>query len=272
MDYLRPDSLSQALAAVADGARVLAGGTDLYPQAGPRLKGPVVDLAALPGMSGITAGPQGLRIGACTSWTTIAEAALPPAARALQQAARQVRGRPVQNAGTIAGNLCNASPAADGVPPLLVLGAGVELVSAAGTRRLPLEDFLQGPRRVDLRPGELVAAVLLPQAGLEGNSAFGKLGARAHLVISIASAAVRLVLRDGRIEAAAVAVGACSPVPRRLPAVEAALRGPAEGAAARVDPAMVAAGLSPIGDVRATAGYRLRAAAELVRRAVEAAL
>lgn len=272
MDYLRPDSLSQALAAVAGGARVLAGGTDLYPGAGPRLKGPVVDLAALPGMAGIKAGPDGLRIGACTTWTAIAEADLPPAARALQQAALQVGGRQVQNAGTIAGNICNASPAADGVPPLLAMGAGVELASAAGTRRLALEDFLQGPRRVELRPGELVSAVLLPRAGLAGRSAFAKLGARAHLVISIASAAVRLEVSGRRIEAAAVAVGACSPVPRRLPAVEAALCGPMQGAAARVDPAAVAAALSPIGDVRATADYRLRAAAELVRRAVEDAL
>ncbi|NGM46578.1 xanthine dehydrogenase family protein subunit M [Rhodobacter sp. SGA-6-6] len=272
MDYLRPDSLEQALAAAAGGARVLAGGTDLYPLAGPRLKGPVMDLAALPGITGIAEGPEGLRIGACTSWTAIAEASLPPATRALQQAALQVGGRQVQNAGTIGGNLCNASPAADGVPPLLVLGAKVELASATGTRLLALEDFLLGPRRVDLRPGELLAAVLLPRAGLAGVSAFGKLGARAHLVISIASAAVRLEVSGGRIEAAAVAVGACSPVPRRLPSVEAALCGPVEGAAARVDPAAVAAALAPIDDVRASAAYRLRAAAELVRRAVEAAL
>ena len=272
MSYLRPRTLDEALTALAAGARVLAGGTDLYPAAGAQLAGPVVDLADMPGFAGITAGPQGLRIGAFTRWTAIAEADLPPATQALQQAARLVGGRQVQNAGTIGGNLCNASPAADGVPPLLVLGAEVELLSAQGMRRLPLSEFLLGPRKVALHPAELLAAVHLPQAGLAGRSAFEKLGARAHLVISIACVAVRLVVHGGRIVEAAAAVGSCSAVALRLPGVEAALCGPLAGAADRVDPAQVAAALSPINDIRATADYRRKAAAELLRRAVRAAL
>ncbi|GAB1363598.1 xanthine dehydrogenase family protein subunit M [Rhodobacter sp.] len=272
MDYLRPASLDQALAAVAGGARVLAGGTDLYPGAGARLPGPWVDLVTVPGMAGIASGPQGLRIGACTTWSEIAAADLPPAARGLQQAALQVGGRQVQNAGTIAGNLCNASPAADGVAPLLVLDAEVEIASAVGSRRLALHQFILGPRKVALQPGEVVLALHLPQSGLVGRSAFEKLGARAHLVISIVSVAVRLEVSDRRITAAAVAVGSCSPVARRLPDVEAALIGPVDQAARRVDPAAVAAGLAPIDDVRATAAYRQHAAAALVSRAVEGAL
>jgi CO/xanthine dehydrogenase FAD-binding subunit len=97
-----------------------------------------------------------------------------------------VGGRQVQNAGTIGGNLCNASPAADGVPPLLALEAEVELVSAAGSRRLRLAEFLLGPRRTALLPGEVLAAVLIPEAALAGGFGFVKLGARSHLVISIA--------------------------------------------------------------------------------------
>ena len=91
------------------------------------------------------------------------EADLPPLFDGLKQAAREVGGRQIQNAGTIAGNLCNASPAADGVPPLLALDAEVELAGRAGTRRLPLGEFITGNRRTALAPGELVVAIHVPQ-------------------------------------------------------------------------------------------------------------
>jgi CO/xanthine dehydrogenase FAD-binding subunit len=277
-DYARPETLAQALQVVTGGDwRVLAGGTDLYPGAGSRLAGRVLDVTALPGFSGITRDllqpDGGLRIGAATPWSMIAKADLQPAVRALQQAAVQVGGRQVQNAGTLGGNICNASPAADGVPPLLVLDAEVELVSAAGARRLGLGDFILGPRRTALRPGEVLAAVIFPARALAGRSAFLKLGARSHLVISIAMVAARLVVQAGRVTDARIAVGACSPVAVRLPLVEAALLGaPVAEAVARVQAADVQAALAPIDDVRATAAYRLQAAVDLVRRAVTEAL
>jgi CO/xanthine dehydrogenase FAD-binding subunit len=236
------------------------------------LTGPVIDLGGLPELSGLQVG-DGVKIGAATSWTAIAEADLPPALRALQQAARMVGGRQVQNAGTVGGNLCNASPAADGVPPLLTLGAEVELASEAGRRRLALADFLLGPRRTALQPGEVLATVVIPKAGLRGRSTFVKLGARSHLVISIAMVAARVVVDTGRVTEAAVAVGACSPVAVRLPRVEAALIGAPEAEVAeRVRSEDVTADLSPIDDVRATAAYRLAAAVELVRRSVREAV
>lgn len=273
MDYARPQTLTDALRLVAgDGVRLLAGGTDIYPGAETRLHGPVVDLAAVSELAGLRLGP-GLRIGAATSWTAIADANLPAACRALQQAARQIGGRQVQNAGTIGGNLCNASPAADGVPPLLVLGAEVEIASSGGTRVLPLNEFLLGPRRTALAAGEMLAAILIPDAALQGRSAFVKLGARSHLVISIAMVAVRVVTQGTRVTEASVAVGACSPVGQRLPAVESALRGAATAeAVSRVLDSDVAAALTPIDDVRATADYRRKAAGELVRRALSEAL
>jgi len=252
--------------------RLLAGGTDLYPGAGAQLQGAVLDLTGVDGLAGITMDGD-LRIGAATSWATIATSSLPPALHTLQAAARVVGGRQVQVAGTIGGNLCNASPAADGVPPLLVLDAEVELVSLSGTRRLRLADFLLGPRRTALQPGELLVAVVIPEQALQGCSAFVKLGARSHLVISIAMVAARLVVDQDRITGAAVAVGSCSAVAQRLPAVEAALIGaPVPSAAERVLGADVGAALSPIDDVRATAAYRHAAAVELVRRAVVEAL
>ena len=272
-DYARPDTVTDALRLMAGGGwRVLAGGTDLYPGAGSCLAGSVMDVTALPGFAAITRG-GGLRIGAATPWSVIAAADLPEACRALQQAALQVGGRQIQNAGTLGGNLCNASPAADGVPPLLAMDAEVELLSATGTRRLAITDFLLGPRKIALAPGEILAAVVIPDSALRGKSAFLKLGARTHLVISIAMVAARLVVERGRVSEAAVAVGSCSAVAARLPLVEAALRGcPVADAVGRISAPDVQVALAPIDDVRATSAYRHEAAVELVRRAVMEAL
>ena len=269
----RPATLTEALALTAKGYRPLAGCTDLYPAAGPALHGDFIDLTPLADLNGITRaeGPRagGLRIGACTTWSVVAEANLPPALSALQQAARVVGGRQIQNAGTIGGNLCNASPAADGIPPLLALDAEVELVSANGTRCMQLEDWLSGLRRVDLRDGEILSAINIPDTALKGRSAFAKLGARSHLVISIAMVAVRIVTQAGKITEARVAVGSCAPTARRLPAVESALIGAAPSEAPlRVAHQDLAQTLSPLDDIRATAAYRLTAATELIRRAV----
>lgn len=269
--YERPGGLTGALALAAERPwRFLAGGTDLYPATGETaLAGDVLDLTALEELKGITIDRDGLRIGACTRWSEIAAARLPSALAGLQQAARTVGGVQIQNAGTIGGNLCNASPAADGVPPLLALGADVEIASAAGFRRLALTDFITGPRKTALARGEIVSAVVIPRVGLMGQSRFCKLGARAYLVISIASVAVRLVEREGRVADAAVAVGSCGPVACRLGALEAALVDrPVAGLAACVRDADVYRGLAPIDDVRASAAYRLKAAGELIRRAI----
>ena len=270
--YQRPQTLPEAMALLAAGPQmVLAGGTDIYPAlAGADLHGPVLDLTAVAGLRGIVAGPDGLRIGACTTWAEVAAATnLPPALVALQQAAVQIGGRQIQAAGTIGGNLCHASPAADGVPPLLVLGAEVELASPRGRRRLALAAFITGPRRTARAADEVLVAVLIPQAGLAGQSRFLKLGARAWLVISIAMVAVRIKAAQGRVAEAALAVGACSAVARRLPAVEAHLIGaPLAAAAGLISDAAVAAALDPLDDLRGSAVYRATAAAELLRRAV----
>ncbi len=270
-DYARPGDMVSALRLLASGPRlVLAGGTDLYPACvGRGLTGAVLDLTAVPEMKGVEKIAAGLRIGACVTWAEIAAAQLSPALAALQQAAVEVGGRQIQNAGTIGGNLCNASPAADGVPPLLALAAEVELASVQGVRRMPLSAFITGPRQTALRPAEILCAVLVPRAALTGRSVFHKLGARKYLVISIASVAVRLVEREGVVADAAVAVGACSAVARRLPQVEAALMGGVlAGAAERITDAAVAAGVAPLDDIRGSAAYRASAAAELIRRAV----
>ena len=274
--YLRPRTVDEACAALAaEPMRILAGGTDIFPALGDRpLAGPVLDLSAVEGLSGIDLSANVIRIGARTSWSAIAKATLPPALRALQQAAREVGAIQIQNAGTIAGNLCNASPAADGVPPLLALDARVELRSAKGTRELALADFITGYRRTARRPDELVSAVLVPRSIEAGRSAFLKLGARKYLVISIAMVAVIIACdEEDSIVEARIAVGACSEVARRLTALETALVGTkaGPGLGAMIEPAHLA-GLAPIDDVRASAEYRRDAVRTLIARTLDATL
>lgn len=212
-----------------------------------------------------------MRIGGRTTWTQVAAADLPPCFDALKQAAREVGSIQIQNAGTVAGNICNASPAADGVPPLLALDAMVELMSGAGVRRLPLGDFITGYRRTARRPDELVTAILVPRTIERGRSVFLKLGARKYLVISIAMVAAIVETDAGQVTQARIAVGACSAVAQRMPALEAALLGrPARAGLGDVAVADHVADLAPIDDVRATADYRRHAALALVRRALEA--
>ena len=268
--YLTATNLQDALAVLADGARPIAGGTDLYPALGARpLRSDLVDLSRIEVLRGISRDGAGWRIGAATSWHAIAQASLPPALACLQQAAREVGAIQIQQAGTIGGNLANASPAADGVPPLLVLEAEVELRSLAGVRRLKLAEFLRGPGQTVLAPGELITAVILPEPP-EAQSAFLKLGSRAYLVISYVMAAALIELEGDRIRTARVAVGACSPVAQRLAQLEADLAGQKVavlGAPGLVEPAHLTP-LSPIDDLRADAAYRQEAAGELVVRAL----
>ena len=268
--YLRPDNLAAALAALAAGGRPLAGGTDIFPAGA---KGDFIDISRLGELRGISRAASELRIGAATTWSEIARADLPPGCRALQQAAREIGALQIQNAGTIGGNLCNASPAADGVPPLLALDAEVELLSAHDRRRLGLADFILGNRKTALRPGELLGAVVIPRPDAFNASAFLKLGARRYLVISIVMTAVALRVQDGRVAEAQAAVGAASAVARRLPALEAVLRGkPADASLGLYVGADAFADLSPIDDIRASAEYRRDAAVTLMRRALDQCL
>ena len=269
--YAKPRSLDEALALLGEAPwKILAGGTDFYPALGSRpLSDNVLDINGLAELRGIGEGSSHIVIGARTTWTDILRHPLPPAFDALKQAAREVGSPQIQNVASIAGNLCNASPAADGVPALLVLDAEVELRSRAGSRVLPLRKFILGNRRIAVEPGEMVTAVHIPKTSISGTSAFQKLGARRYLVISIAMAAARIVFdADGKIARAAIAVGACSAVAQRLRALEGALLGLRHRQIeAAVDSADLAE-LAPIDDVRGSAGYRGVAAREIVRRAL----
>ncbi len=267
--YLRPERLEDAVAALRDGAwTLLAGGTDHYPaRVTAQRPEDILDITGLTGLRGIADAGDHFRIGALTRWSDIAEGDLPPCFDGLRRAAREVGGMQIQNRATLAGNLCNASPAADGVPPLLTLDASVELASAEGVRTLPLSEFILGNRKTARRPDELMTAILVPKPAYPARSAFLKLGARKYLVISITMVAGLLEVKDGRVAAARIAVGACSAVAQRLPALEAALVGQTAGPGlAGLAAEEHLAGLAPIDDIRADAGYRQDAALVLVKR------
>lgn len=273
MTYHRPTDLTQALqiAALPSG-KIVAGGTDVYPTAQKGIFPDFyLDLTQVKGFADIADQNGTLRIGAATTWSQIAKAPLPPAFDALKQAAKSVGSVQIQNTGTIAGNICNASPAADGVPPLLALDASVELASAArGTRVLPLSEFLLGVRKTALAGDELVTAILIPSPPANARSAFEKLGSRRYLVISISMVAA-IITRDKnrRITDARIAVGACSPVARRLTQLEGDIIGkPVQDITLTAEHL---APLSPIDDVRGSAPYRLDVVAEQCLRAIKRA-
>ncbi len=271
--YHRPATLEQALAIRAgENVTVLAGGTDVYPAKAARAgwgdmhQADILDITGVPGLRGIAEEAAQWRIGALTTWTDLIRAELPPLFNGLKLAAREIGGVQIQNRGTLAGNICTASPAGDGAPNLLALDARVELASAQSRRVVAMDGFIDGYRHTGCRNDEIITALIVPKPRGPARSRFLKLGARRYLVISIVMAAgVIEADADGTVAAARVAVGSCSAVPQRLPALETVLIGqPLEAAADIAAPAHLAP-LAPIDDIRGSAAYRRHAALALVR-------
>lgn len=270
--FLRPTTLHEAVQVLAEGGQVLAGGTDFFPALGTRPAPPkIVDVSRVRELRGIQVERESIRMGGATTWSEIATAHLPRRFDALRAAAREIGAVQIQNRGTIAGNLCNASPAADGVPPLLILDAEVELASASGVRRLPLCDFLTGNRKTQRRPDEILSSVIVPLTLRDAPSVFLKLGARRYLVISIAMVAAMIVDDgNGSVGAARISVGSCSATAQRLLKLESDLVGqPLRSGLCSLVSTEHLAPLSPIDDVRATAAYRRDATLTLVGRAID---
>ena len=221
--YHRPaHDCEEALAIRAAGpVTVLAGGTDVYPAKAARAgwgdmrHADILDISAVPGLRGIAEEADGWRIGALTTWSDLIRAELPAQFDGLKLAAREVGGVQIQNRGTLAGNICTASPAGDGAPNLLALDASVELASRHGRRVVPMGDFIDGYRHTACGADEIVTAILVPKRSSATRSHFLKLGARKYLVISIVMVAgVIEVDAGGRIAAARLAIGSCSAVPQ----------------------------------------------------------
>lgn len=283
MNVLFPRTRAELFQTLAEpGARVLAGGTDLLVRlrSGRETAAALVSLDKIPELRGIseTGGEglgRGLRLGATTTHT---ELLAHPLVRArlpmLAQALSELGSPPIRNMGTLGGNTCTASPAGDTLPPLMALGAEVELASArphgAGTRRLPLAEFITGPGRTALAPGEVLAAVHVPLPGAGWMQHFEKVGRRNALAVAVVSLAALLrTERGGTVAEARLAWGSVGPTVWRCPEAEAVLVGrrlslTALGEAA----AVVRARVKPMDDVRASADYRRTVAGNLLLRLV----
>ena len=277
--YHRPLSLNDALSALAgEGARALAGGTDLVAQLreGRRTAAHVVDIKRISGLSSIEVHADGgATIGAAASATVIA--AHPYIAKhfpAVTQACRLIGSWQIQNRATLGGNVCNAAPSADGIPPLICLGAIARVASKTGQRDIPVETLFTGPGRTTLAPGEILTALHLPLPRPRSAAAYLRFTPRREMDIAIAGVGVWIQLdATGRVEATRIALASVAPTPVRAPAAEQALLGQSpSGILLERAGALAASDARPISDMRGSADYRRHLVDVLTRRALSACL
>jgi len=277
--YSAPHGLDEALQALASGARPVAGGTDLVVgvrQGRGALPEDLVAIHRLTTIVGLCPGEHGgLHIGAGTTHREIGDDPEVQARYTALADASAIVGSPATRAaGTLGGNVANASPAADTVAPLICFGAIATVRAAGGERHAPVEALTTGPRRTTLRPDELIVGFELPEPAADTGSAYVRLEYRRQMEIAVVGAGALVTLgADGRITAARIAITALAPTVRRVPEAEAALMGTTgDDAARRAAGAAASAACSPIDDVRASAAYRRAMAAVVTRRAIAGAL
>ncbi|PLK27823.1 oxidoreductase [Novosphingobium sp. TH158] len=279
MTYHQPRSREEAVALLAadPSARVLAGGTDLIVQmrSGRAAPGAIVDIKRISAMQAVQGGDQGFTIGAAMPCTGLKLSAdLCAAWPGVVEAANLIGSVQVRNRATMAGNLCNASPAADAVPALIAAGASALVVGPQGERLVPVESIPAGPGKTNLQPGEFIAELRLPPRPAGGGDAYLRATPRTEMDIAIVGAGVALVIdASGTCTAARVALGAVAPTAILVPEAGAALLGTkVDDAAMEAMAAAVRAVCRPIDDKRGTAAYRTHMAGVLARRAASIAL
>jgi CO/xanthine dehydrogenase FAD-binding subunit len=275
MEIHRPETLAEALQIKAErpDAVPLAGGTDLMVAINFRQARPdaVLDLTAVPELADWSPDDGRVRVGAGVTYTRLIEE-LGDRLPALAIASRTVGSPQIRNRGTVGGNLATASPAGDGLPPLYVSGADIELASVRGTRRVPVAEFVTGPKRTCIEPDELIAAFELPAAA--GPQQFAKVGTRNAMVIAVCSVALALWPEQHRV---GVCVGSAGPMPIAATEAQDFIAGALDwdGGAPIPDEALarfgelVAGAARPIDDVRGTARYRSHAVGVLGRRTLQ---
>jgi xanthine dehydrogenase small subunit len=275
IDIRFPKTLAEALklqARETTRGKLLAGGTDLMVQWASGVPTPerATSVWGLPELCEIEILGDVIQIGAGVSHAFLGDAT--PIHRhlpALVAAAATVGAAQIQARGTLGGNAANASPAGDTAPALLVTGGSVLLASLAGVREVPLDQFWTAYRQIDARPDEIILAFRLPKRG-KAVERFRKIGTRRAQAISKVMAASRILVKNGRIESAAIALGSIAPTPVRLAEVEAFLAGNKLTAKLIDDAeALAQATVKPIADIRSTAEYRRWASGRLVRDALE---
>jgi carbon-monoxide dehydrogenase medium subunit len=273
--YACPVTIEDAVAAMqADGARALAGGTDLIPQLreGRRQVAQVVDLKRVPELVGIATRADGsLVLGAAASASSIARhAAVASAYPAIAGSARLIGSLQVQNRASLGGNICNAAPSADAVPALICHQARARIAGPGGEREEPLETFIRGPGKTSLGQGELLVSIALPPAAPRSAANYLRFTPRREMDIAIAGAAAWIRLgADGRIAEARIVLASVGPKPIRATSAERKLLGePPTSALFEAAGKLAAADAQPISDTRGSADYRRTLVAVLTARAL----
>ena len=275
LEDIAPDSLDDALGIKKEhgaDARVIAGGTDLILRMRDRVLSPslLIDLRRT-ALDGITKNNGGLNLGAFVSLSQVMESDyIQDHFPALPAACREFAGPPIRNRGTLGGNIANASPAADLVPPLIAYDADIVLMSSCGDRVLPLADFFTGPGQSVMAADEILTEIRLPNMPESSAATFIKLGQRRSMAISQVNLTTRLsVDESGAVSEARIVLGSVAPLPMRAVAAEEILLG--KKLADRVFREAAAKAreeVTPISDVRASMSYRLEMTEVLVRRAL----
>ncbi len=280
-DYVAPRTLAEAYAHLGNGKRtaLLAGGTDLIIQLREyrRSCDLVIDIKHIPELTAVNTTAAGaIEIGAAVPLAQLYEdAEIRRRWPALVDAASIIGGIQVQGRASLGGNLCNASPAADSPPALMVLGATLRIGSVSGSREIPVADFFLGPGRNALQPGELLVQIGVPPMPARSGAFYHRFIPRNEMDIAVASAGAWLQLTSdgGRIEAARVAVGAVAPTPLAVPVAAEVLIGQAPGDAVFTRAGEAAAATArPITDMRGSAPQRRHLIKVLTERALQAAL
>jgi CO/xanthine dehydrogenase FAD-binding subunit len=275
--YTAAESVEEALAALANGARPVAGGTDLVVgarQGKAPLPDSIVAIHRLAALRGVGVDGDTLHLGALTTHEEIAEHPLVlERLTALADAAAIVGSVATRAQGTVGGNLMNASPAMEVGGPLVCFGAAVTLQAQGGERSLAVADLLAGPGRTTARPDELLTEVSVPLPPDATGSCYARLEYRQQMEIAVVGATAVVTLAGERVQAAKIAITALAPTVRLVPAAADALVG-TDGSRAAAEPAARAAAEAsePISDVRASEEYRRAMAAVITRRAIEAAV
>ena len=277
MRFEAPTSIDAAvalLAAEGGTSRLLAGGTDVLVQLRSGMVEPdlVVDIKRIPGLDAIADEDGGWRVGAAVPAVQMKEhAALYAAWPGVVEAANLIGSTQIHNRATLAGNLCNGSPAADSVPAMAAAGAVARIHGPDGVRDVPVEEITTGPGKTVLAQGEMVGSIFLPGRPTNAGDAYLRFIPRSEMDIAVVGAGVSLVMDGDTVASARVALGAVAPTVRVVAAAGEALVGRTIDAAADDLAAAASAACSPIDDKRGTVEFRTKVAGVLAVRAARIA-
>ena len=280
IDYAAPDSVGDAVALLSehgDRARPLAGGTDILVElrVGRRDIDLLVDVKGIPELNEISYDPSGgLTLGAAVECYRIyGDAAVSDAYPGIIDFASLIGGTQIQGRASVGGNLCNAAPSGDSIPALIALGATAKIAGADGEREVPVEDFCLAPRQTVLQPGELLVSLHFPAPVAGSGARYIRFIPRNEMDIAVAGAGVSVVLDNGNIKSARVALASVAPTPLFVKEAGDALAGqPATDDSVRVASQLASEAASPITDMRGTIEFRKQLCEVLTRRALHTAI